>query len=591
MSGNLWQGMSDPRAQNFSSVDLIVFAKSYFKDGRQKLVGVLVLETALSSMNGIGLLLILPLLGLLGFGAGSGDNPIWQGLSAALDRLGFALSLESGLVLFIAVVGLHAALNWRRTTWQVEVEQRFQASLRNRLYEALARTELSCLQRLRTSEFVQSTQSEIRRAQQAANMLLQLFSQALNLVAYFVVALVLSVEMTILALICGGVGALVMIPLVRRTHSLSHQEMRVRSSMINNLIEHIQGLRVARSLGLTGRFVDDYRALSERAAQVNILLTRLSAKSYLMFELVAVFVLAGIVYVGLTQLQMDAARFLVLLLIFIRIFPAVGRLNIQVQLFVSLLPGFRHYLELLNELGHYEEAVPPADDEAPRVRMHQALELREVGFQYHPDDEPVLRDVSLAIVKGAVTAVGGHSGAGKSTLVDIATGLLPPNSGGLYLDGRLLDDRERILWRRETAIVPQDSFLFNDTVRNNLLCVNPAATEQDLWDVLDAVNSRAFVEARRNRLDSDVGERGGLLSGGERQRISIARALLRRPQLLVLDEPTNNLDKDSILALLDILDRLRRHATLLVISHDPRILQRADRVFRVDGGTVVAAHK
>jgi ATP-binding cassette subfamily C protein len=136
-------------------------------------------------------------------------------------------------------------------------------------------------------------------------------------------------------------------------------------------------------------------------------------------------------------------------------------------------------------------------------------------------------------------------------------------------------------------MVPQESFLFNDTIRGNLLCVNPSATEQELWDVLDAVNSRTFVEARRNRLDSEVGERGSLLSGGERQRISIARALLRKPQLLVLDEPTNNLDKDSVLALLEVLDRLKRHATLLVISHDPRILQRADRVFHVEGGTVL----
>src|SRR4029434_4024136 len=116
--------------------------------------------------------------------AGS-DNPIWRGLNTALQRLGWTLNLASGLALFIVVVGVHAFLDWRRTTWKVEVEQRFQASLRNRLYETLARTELSCLQRLRTSEFVQSTQSEIRRAQQAADILLQLFSQGLNLAAYF----------------------------------------------------------------------------------------------------------------------------------------------------------------------------------------------------------------------------------------------------------------------------------------------------------------------------------------------------------------------------------------------------------------------
>ncbi len=113
--------------------------------------------------------------------------------------------------------------------------------------------------------------------------------------------------------------------------------------------------------------------------------------------------------------------------------------------------------------------------------------------------------------------------------------------------------------------------------------------EQELWEALDAVNCRAFVEARHGGLDSAVGERGGLLSGGERQRISIARALLRDPQLLVLDEPTNNLDKESVAALLDIIEKLKRQATLLIVSHDPRVLQRADRIFLLEGGVVVSA--
>jgi ATP-binding cassette subfamily C protein len=578
--------MSDLRTQPFSFRDLAAFIRSYFQHGRFKLAAVLLLEAVLSSMNGVGLLLILPLLGLLGFGPDGGSNPIWQNLAAALERIGFTLTLGSGLVLFVAIIGIHAGLNWRRATWQVEVEQHFQASLRGRLYDALARTALTRLQRLQTSEFVQSTASEIRRAQQATNSLLQLVSLALNLLACFVVAVVLSVEVTLLALVCGGIGALIMIPLVRRTHDLSVQETRIRSRMVNNLIEHIQGLRVGRSLGLTARFVTDYRSLSARAADINILLTRLSAKSFLAFELVAVVILAGIVYVGLTELQIDGARFLVLLLVLIRIFPEVGRFNIQLQTFVSLLPGFRHYLDLLAELERNEEPVPPQGD-TPRLRMDHALELRQVSFRYHEHEDLVLTDVSLSIARGSLTAIAGHSGAGKSTIVDIATGLLQPESGGLYLDGRRLDDEERVLWRREIAMVPQESFLFNDTLRGNLLCVNPAATEQDLWEALDAVNSRAFVEARRGQLDSDVGERGNLLSGGERQRISIARALLRRPQLLVLDEPTNNLDAESVRALLGILRTLRQQTTLLVISHDFRVLRQADRVYQIEGGAVV----
>jgi ATP-binding cassette subfamily C protein len=150
-----------------------------------------------------------------------------------------------------------------------------------------------------------------------------------------------------------------------------------------------------------------------------------------------------------------------------------------------------------------------------------------------------------------------------------------------------LSETDRIRWRRETALVPQESFLFNDSIRANLLCVRPDATEQQLWAVLDAVNCRSFVEARKGGIDGVVGERGVLLSGGERQRICIARALLREPQLLVLDEPTNNLDAGSVAALLELLERLKRHATLLVVSHDQRIMQRADRLYWMADGALV----
>ena len=217
--------------------DFVELARSCFEGSRFKLVAVLLLDALLTSITGVGLLLILPLLGLLGLAPGVADNPIWQRLNAALERMGLTLTLETGLVLFTTVICARVLLNWRRETWQVEVEQTFQTSLRHRLYETLSRTELYWLQRLRTSEFVQATQGEIRRVQDAVDVLFQLVSTVLRLGVYFVVALVLSREMTLFAFVCGlgGPGHAATDPAhappepAANAHSLEHDQQPDRA--------------------------------------------------------------------------------------------------------------------------------------------------------------------------------------------------------------------------------------------------------------------------------------------------------------------------------------------------------------------------
>src|SRR5262245_50361543 len=195
--------------------------------------------------------------------------------------------------------------------------------------------------------------------------------------------------------------------------------------MLTNLIEHIQGIRTARTLGLTRRFIDDFHERCVQAAEGNNQLGRLAANSNFVFELVAVLILATFVWVGLTYFQVDPTTFVVLLIIFIRIFPSIGAFQNEVQQFASLVPSFRHYRELLTELQRHAEPPLPPTDTARQV-LQSRFELRDVSFKYASAEKPVLRNASVLIERGQLTALGGLSGTGKSTLADIATGLLPP---------------------------------------------------------------------------------------------------------------------------------------------------------------------
>jgi ATP-binding cassette subfamily C protein len=204
----------------------------------------------------------------------------------------------------------------------------------------------------------------------------------------------------------------------------------------------------------------------------------------------------------------------------------------------------------------------------------------------------VLRGVDLFLEAGKMTAIVGPSGAGKSTLADLANGLLLPTRGRLLVDGIPLGPAVMRQWRRQVGYVGQDTVLFHQSVRANLLWASPHATEEQMREAL-LLASAEFVYDLPGGLESVVGDRGILLSSGQRQRIALARALLRRPTLLLLDEATNALDVENEARVLDALREAMRkregRLTILMIAHRASAVRKADRVFELEGGRVAGS--
>src|SRR5262249_19811173 len=172
------------------------------------------------------------------------------------------------------------------------------------------------------------------------------------------------------------------------------------------------------------------------------------------------------------------------------------------------------------------------------------------------------------------------------TIADLLTGLQRPQRGSVTVDGRALDDSFVAAWRTEIGYVSQETFIFDDTVRGNLLWANPAASQEDITGALRLAKAD-FVVQLESGLETVLGERGARLSGGERQRLALARALLRRPQLLVLDEPTSSLDVENERHILDALERLRGQVTTVLITHRLSAVRRADVVYVLENGRLV----
>ncbi|MFQ9338874.1 MAG: ATP-binding cassette domain-containing protein, partial [Varibaculum sp.] len=211
--------------------------------------------------------------------------------------------------------------------------------------------------------------------------------------------------------------------------------------------------------------------------------------------------------------------------------------------------------------------------------------LQDLTFAYSEGD-PVLQNLDLEIESGEWVAICGPSGAGKSTLIEVLKGNLLPSQGTYYLQGRALDADSSVWFADQSALVQQHTWIFTGTIRSNLMMVAPRASEERLWECLEKVGLSAEVRAFAQGLDTPVGEDGYALSGGQAQRLSLARALLSQRELLLLDEPTSQIDLESEAAITQALAEVAKEKTIVLLTHRASALEFADRVLYLQDGAL-----
>jgi ABC-type multidrug transport system fused ATPase/permease subunit len=367
----------------------------------------------------------------------------------------------------------------------------------------------------------------------------------------------------------------------------SHKRQEEGVKVFQKLLQVFTGVRTVKAFAAEKRHVTEFRELDEVVTRRALKVQRAKSSAgalitFLNNTLIIVLVLGGGMLVFTNRIDVTPAELFVAMLVLTTVYQPIKRVVKHFNNFVDSMASIERatvYLELPDGLVDRPGATE-------FTGLTDAIRFEDVHFHYNPG-EPVLQGIDFEIPKGTTTALVGPSGGGKSTICDLLLGFYDATSGSVRIDGRDRRDIKRASFLDRAAIVSQSPFLFHSTIGDNIRQGRMQATMEEIQDAARAANIHDAIISFPLGYDEVVGEDGVRLSGGQRQRITIARALVRDPDVLVLDEATASLDTASEKAVQDALDNLRRGRTTLVVAHRLSTIRQADQILVIEGGRIV----
>lgn len=548
-----------------------------------------ILGFASALFNGVSTALIAPI--VLSF-LGQADS--LKGLPPIINKpltlLGVNSASTTGLmfgVILLAIV-LKNATSYGSSLSSSHLTRLLTSGMRRDALALLLRVDLDFFTKSKVGDLVNRIGGEIG---QTANALKAAISIGINAITIFVfLSLLLSIswQLTLISTVLLTIVALSNQYFVRKAKRFGQALSNHSRGYSIKLLEILSGIRLI-------------KATSNEQAEYEKIETLLTERERAEFDSQANFAIVGpvnevagvitillIVLIGrlflADQVSATSSVLLSYLLLLFRLLPVVGQLNSARNTFANATPSLAIVRDLLRRDN---KPLMPQTNLYPFRGLQRGIQFEQVSFTYPGHDRPVLQEISLDLPKGKTLALVGSSGAGKSTVADLLTRFYDPTAGRICLDGQDLRDFDLRSLRRSMGIVSQDTFLFNDTIRNNIAYACPEATEAEILEAAKRANAYEFIQKMPEGFDTLIGDRGVLLSGGQRQRLAIARALLRDPEILILDEATSALDTVSERLVQQAIEDLSRDRTTLVIAHRLSTIQKAHQVAVLDRGQVV----
>ena len=557
---------------------------------KRKIAYLLGITLTAAFFEGFGVAMLFPVMDFIEKGRDfktlAGSSRMWAYIGKAFDILNLPMNLIVLMIIIFALLMVRQGFNYLKSIYGAWISESIFADIRGTGFKWFATADMPFFDTHGLGHLINVLTIDGVRAGAGVFVFFNLLGASVIFVLYFIFLLLLSSGMTLFALLIMGCVGMILRSSIRKSGDIGDEISKYNEKISFSIIERLNGIRLIKSFATEDQEANFIKALSEKIKRNTYNLAKIRARMEFVVDPMVILAGLTILYLSVEVFSMSLAKTGIFIFVLLRLMPYTKEIFNARQALSGLSGSLFRVRELLRKASHAEKIK---GGDLKEIHLNRGIQFEDVSFSYNSGDGVVLEDINIFLPAGKMTALVGRSGAGKSTLLDLIPRLRVPFEGKISLDDVPIEEFDLPTLRRSIAFVSQEGFLFNDSIENNIKYCRPEAITKEIMHAAKMACADHFIKEFPKGYQAQVGERGVKLSGGQRQRIILARALLQKASIIILDEPTSSLDSESEKDIQKAMEKIRaeKRITMIIIAHRLSTIKRADQIIVLDKGKVI----
>lgn len=553
----------------------------YLHPYKLQIVKISLLAITCSVFEAVNISTLVPLLQLLDNQTNPGGI-LWEILTKLFGIIGMELNFVNLLVVIGIIFLTGQCLLYYKKWMQANLWFTFSADFKRAIFENLLITDIRHHYSEKPGKFIDSINRQAEYASASVFAVTEILTYIFFIFMYTAILLYISVELTVICVVIAICTLLLLNRLIRRSKQIGIQANETNIWMNEFVTERLGLLKLIKILSTEKKETEKFRIITTQYTRNNTGFWMNGVKIETLFQMIIFILALTILYISAMVLKLPVAMLLVFIFILVRLTDPLRQINGKRHELGGELASLEKIDEILRE-AHEHQTIKCGSRAFDTV--NDRIALSNISFSYI-ESVPVIKDISLSIKKNEMVALVGASGGGKSTLVDMIIRLIEPDTGTISIDGVDIKEYDIRSFHRKIGFVSQESFIFNDTILNNICYGTGTISMEKAVSAAKTANAHDFIMQLPDGYNTEVGERGVKISGGQKQRLSLARAICKDPEILILDEATSALDSEAEKIIQDSILSIKNKYTIIAIAHRLSTIENADKILVIEKGQV-----